>query len=191
MFKENMEMLKRHRMLLPFGQILVFFFCIIQSADAREINCRTFVADYVSWAQAKLQVNLVGARMAAIKFPEKNPTTYPWGNGSYSEGRFGWHGNELVGRFKTVFSDRKAPGGKYRFDPDKADIQDVTLFEDGRVQIVLSSWGSAIFFLDGVRCTDDGLISGILREANGTSAVTFVLRKEVKKGGRDTFRDWP
>ena len=202
-------MLTHHRVLLQMPHILIFFLASICSANAAgplaakirpkleaqslttEIDCKTFVADYVSWAKAKIGVNRVGAKMAAVKIRETNPTTYPWGHGSYSEGGFGLHGNELEGRFITVFSDRKAPGGKYRFDPDKADIQDVKLLADGRVQIILRSWGNASFFLEGVRCTRDGFISGLKREVNGKSMVTFILRKEVIMEGKDGFRDWP
>lgn len=186
-----MEMLMRRQMWLQMAQILPLCFGLTCPAIAAEINCKTFVADYVSWAKAKIGVNRVGAKMAAVKIRETNPNVYPWGHGSYAEGGFGLHGNELVGRFITVFSDRKAPSGKYRFDPDKADIQEVDLFADGRVQIMLRSWGNATFLLDDVSCTDDGFVSGIMREANGKSMVTFVLRKEVIMEGKDGFRNWP
>jgi hypothetical protein len=187
-------MFTQRQMWLQMGQILLFCFgCFgfVGSATAGEINCKAFVADYVSWAKAKVGVNRVGAKMAAVKIRETNATTYPWGHGSYAEGGFGLHGNELEGRFITVFSDRKAPGGKYRFDPKKADIQDVKLYADGRVQIVLRSWGDATFLLADVGCTDDGFIHGIMREANGTAMVTFVVRKEVAMEGKDGFRNWP
>lgn len=184
-------MLKYHRILLQIGLIFIFAFCLVLPATAGEISCKNFVANYVSWAKANIGVNRVGAKMTAVKIRETNPKTYPWGHGSYSEGGFGLHGKELEGRFKTVFSDRKAPGGKYRFDPDKADIQDVKLFEDGRVRIILRTWGNATFFLDSVSCTDDGFINGIKREANGTSMVTFILRKEVIMEGKDGFHNWP
>ena len=184
-------MLKQGRILLQIGWSLIISFGLIQPAAAGEINCKDFVSNYVSWAKEKVGVNRVGAKKTAVKIRETNPTTYPWGHGSYSEGGFGLHGNELEGRFVTVFSDRKAPGGKYRFDPDKADIQDVKLFADGRVQIMLRTWGNATFLLDNVVCTDDGFINGIQREANGTSMVTFILRKEIIMEGSDTFRDWP
>jgi hypothetical protein len=164
---------------------------LVCPATAGEISCKSLVADYVSWSKAKIGVNRVGAKMAATKIREKGHTTYPWGHGSYAEGGFGLHGNELEGRFITVFSDRKAPGGKYRFDPDKSEIQDVKLFADGRVQITLRSWGNATFILDDVSCTNDGFISGIKREANGTSMVTFILRKEIIMEGKDGFRNWP
>ncbi|MBU1456222.1 MAG: hypothetical protein KKD01_15970, partial [Proteobacteria bacterium] len=185
------QMLKQCRILQQIGWVLILSFGLIQSATAGEINCKDFVSNYVSWAKAKVGVNRVGAKMAAVKIRETNPTKYPWGHGSYSEGGFGLHGNEMEGRFVTVFSDRKAPGGKYRFDPDKADIQDVKLFEDGRVQIMLRTWGNATFFLDSVTCTDDGFINGIQREGNGISMVNFILRKEIIPQGADTSRDWP
>ena len=180
-----------NKRLLQTGRLLCICCALINSANAGEISCEDFVAHYVSWAGQNQSAHRVGAKMAAVKIRTSNPRAYPWGHGSYSEGGFGWHGNELEGRFKTVFSDRKAPGGKYRFDPNKADIQDVKLFEDGRVQIMLRSWGDATFFLNDVHCTDDGFISGIKREANGRSMVTFILRKEVMMPGEDGFRDWP
>lgn len=184
-------MLKQPKIVTKIGLTLILYSGLIQSISASEIDCKTFVANYVSWAKEKIGANRVGAKMAAVKIRETSPKAYPWGHGSYSEGGFGLHGNDLEGRFITVFSDRKAPGGKYRFDPDKADIQDVKLFADGRVRIMLRSWGDATFFLDGVRCTDDGFISGNKREVNGVSMVTFILRKEIIMEAEDAFRDWP
>jgi hypothetical protein len=182
-------MLKQLWICLSIAQIPLLFFGFITPVTAAEISCKAFVADYVSWAKAKIGVNRVGAKMTAIKIRETNPTTYPWGHGSYAEGGFGLHGNELEGRFVTVFSDRKAPGGKYRFDPDKADIQDIKLFADGRVQVMLRSWGNATFLLENVKCTNGGFMYGVMRELNGTSMVTLLLRKEVIVGGKN--QSWP
>ena len=157
-------------------------------ASAAEVGCRAFVADYVSWAKAKVGVNAVGAKLGGVKLRDTNPTSYPWGHGSYAESRLGLHGNELEGRFKVVFSDRKA--GIYRFDPARADLQDVRLFADGRVRVVLVTWGHASIFLEDVKCYAGGFLTGIKKEGNGVSMVTLLLRKEVMRPG-DGFRDWP
>jgi hypothetical protein len=162
-----------------------------RSVSGAELDCKTFVAGFVSWARANIGVNAVGAKMGAVKVRESNPTTYPWGHGSYSEGRLGLHGNDLEGRFKVLFSDRKAPAGKFRFDPGRADIQDIRLFADGRVRILLRSWGDTSLSLGDVKCYSDGFLTGVKREANGVSMVTLLLRKEVMMEGKDGFRDWP
>lgn len=191
LFQRAETLTERSTWVTAFSTLVVSFFALTLPGAAGEISCNSLVGDYVSWSRARPGVNRVGAKMAAVKIREKGPTTYPWGHGSYAEGGFGLHGNDLEGRFVTLFSDRKAPGGKYRFDPDRSDIQDVKLFADGRVQIVLRSWGNVKLFLDNIICTNDGFISGIKREANGTSLVTFVLRKEIAVEGKDGFRDWP
>lgn len=158
------------------------------------IACSTLVQDHLAWINQNRGQSegshVVGAKMATVKITRTDPNAYPWGHGSYSEGRVGWGGDELTGRFKVVFSDRKSSDGKYRFNPDKADLQDLTLFSDGRVRIVLQSWGSATLFLQDVQCYAGGFITGIKNEGNGTSLVSIAISKETIRSG-DGFRDWP
>ncbi len=162
---------------------------------ASVVDCPTVIGEYLGWAGSgqgfEEGSHAVGAKMAALKIREMNPETYPWGHGSYSEGRLGWHGNEMTGRFTVLFSDRKSSDGKYRFNPDAADLQDITVFADGRVQVILRTWGDATFLLEDVTCYADGFLTGVKREANGVSLVVLLLRKEVMLLGRDGFRDWP
>ena len=182
---------QRRSRLLATSASLAIVFSGAGTANAATIGCDAFVADYVSWAKAKIGTNRVGAKAATVKIRESNPTRYPWGHGSYAEGGFGLHGNDLQGRFVTLFSDRKTPGGKYRFDPNRSDIQDVTLLADGRAQVVLRSWGDASFFLQSMSCSDEGFFTGVMHEANGRSLLSFVLRKEIIPVGKDEFRNWP
>jgi hypothetical protein len=157
-------------------------------------DCRTLVSDRINWIKAKPGQDegshAVGLKMGEVKMREAHPDKYPWGYGSYTEGRLGWSGDALQGRLTVLFSDRKSSDGKNRFAPDKSDIRDVTVFLDGRVKIVLVSWGNATYFLEDVKCSQDGFITGKLR-ANGVSLYSLVLRKEVMHPNNDGFRNWP
>jgi hypothetical protein len=170
------------------------FTLLCQPLNIYAADCRTMAGDYITWAQANRTLgdgsNTVGVKMTAAKIQNTNPDAYPWGFGAVAEGRMGLDANGLTGRLSVVFSVRRSADGR-RFDPKQADIQDVTLFTDGRVRIILRTWGSATFFLDDVRCYDDGFITGIMREGNGVSMVTLALRKEKIRSASDGFRDWP
>jgi hypothetical protein len=150
--------------------------------------------EYFQWIEQRQGLNdgdhAVGVKMSAVKLRESNPETYPWGHGSYAEGRLGWHGNDLTGRLKVLFSDRRTADGD-RFDRGKADVQDVTVSRDGRVRITLVTWGNTELVLERVTAQGNGLFNGIVREGNGVSLVTLLLRKEVMRPDRDGFRDWP
>ncbi len=178
------------RMVLSLGLLLCTF-----SSHPAVADCRGMVADYFNWINQNRGTHdgahAVGVKMAAVKIRERNPERYPWGHGSYAEGRLGWHGDELTGRLKVLFSDRRSAQSNRRFDPARSDVQDVTVYADGRVRVVLVSWGNTSLFLQDVRCYQDGFITGVKREGNGTSMVSLALRKEVIRPGRDGFRDWP
>lgn len=146
-------------------------------ADAT-VDCRPLIAEHVSWIKAKVTAHRVGAKMAAVKIRDSRPERYPWGHGSYADGGFGLHGDDLVGRFLVAFSDRMKPGA-HGFDPGRRDIQDVTVFADGRVQVLLRSWGDTALWLEQVTCYPEGFITGVKREGNGVSMVSLLLRKEV------------
>ncbi|MFP3943678.1 MAG: hypothetical protein ACLFWF_07285 [Alphaproteobacteria bacterium] len=134
---------------------------------------------------------MVGVKMSTVKVKTLDRKTYPWGYGSYAEGRLGWRGDEMTGRLKVLFSDRWTDGRRHRFARGKSDVQDVTVFADGKVRIILQGWGGAKFFLKHVRCYRDGFITGLKHEKNGVSMVTLALRKEISLPGKDGFRDWP
>jgi len=162
------------------------------------VDSSKFVSEYFEWVHKNPGLSegahTVGVKMAAIKIRQNEPQQYPWGHGSYSEGRLGLGGDVtgvvLKGRFKVLFSDRKSPQGGYRFDPKQSDIQDVTIFDDGKVRIELISWGHATLFLEDVKCYPDGFITGIMREINGVSMVSLILRKEIMLPEQDGFQDW-
>jgi hypothetical protein len=180
-----------------FSRLLLLFLLVpllLQSAPVYAQDCRTLVLDRINWIKAKPGQgegsHAVGVKIAEVKMRETNPDKYPWGYGTYAEGRLGWAGDQLQGRLTTVFSDRKSSDGKHRFAPDKSDIRDITVFSDGRVRVVLVSWGNATYFLENVRCSQDGFITGTLR-GNGVSLYSLALRKEVMHPESDGFRDWP
>lgn len=166
---------------------------VLGRAAAGITNCPALITDHLDWIRQKpgqsRGSHAVGVKMAAVKIRERGPQTYPWGHGAYAEGRLGLAGDQMTGRLTVVFSDRKA--GKYRFDPAKTDLQDVTVFADGRVRVVLVSWSHTTLVLEDVQCYSDGFITGVEREGNGVSIVSLVLRKEVMLPGADGFRDWP
>ena len=172
---------------------LVVLFCTSTASlpsHAGELNCKKFAGIYMGWAKSKLGVARIGAKMATVKIRETHPEKYPWGHGSYAEGGLGLSGDHLEGRFFTLFSDRKAAGGKYRFDPDKKDIIDVQLYPN-QVRLLLRSWGDTAIVLDDVKCYNEGFLTGIAREGNGESMVSIALRKELIPKANDPFRDWP
>lgn len=159
------------------------------------VSCSAFIEGLWSWVNQNHTLSAgghkIGANMAAIKIRERDGTVYPWGHGSYSQGGFGWNGDKLTGRFKVLFSDRRASSGGPRFDASKSDIQDITLFKDGRVEIMLRSWGNTILKLEELKCYRDGFLTGIKREGNGVSMVSFVMRKEVITPGAHPSQLWP
>lgn len=159
-----------------------------------EVDCAGFIEGLWRWVDenhgAGEGAHRIGAKMASVKIRERGAATYPWGHGAYSEGAFGWAGDRLVGRFKVLFSDRKAAGGA-RFDKAQADIQDVALYKDGRVEIMLRSWGDALLRLEDVRCYRDGFLTGVKREGNGVSLVSFALRKEAITPDSHPGALWP
>jgi hypothetical protein len=78
----------------------------------------------------------------------------------------------MEGRFMVAFSDRG-------FDSNRRDITDITLWADGRGQIVLRSWGNAVLQLSDMRCDSTGFLSAIEREGNGTSMIALSFRRET------------
>lgn len=157
--------------------------------------CSAFIEDLWSWANENRAPTTgghrIGANMATIKIRERDGTVYPWGHGGYTEGGFAWNGNKLTGRFKVLFSDRRAGSGGPRFDASKSDIQDITLYKNGRVEIMLRSWGNTILNLEELKCYRGGFLTGIKREGNGLSMVSFVMRKEVITPGAHPSQLWP
>jgi hypothetical protein len=164
-------------------------------APLKAADCSSVLPSYFQWSAEKQGQtegsHAIGVKMGVVKIRETDPMTYPWGHGFYSEGRLAGHGDDMTGRLTVLFSDQKSPDGKYRFNPQKSNIQDITVFKDGRIRIVLRNWGDAQFFLENVACYPDGFITGIMREGNGVSLVTLVIRKEVILPARDGFRNWP
>lgn len=160
-----------------------------------EVACAGFVRDLWEWVNenrgAHAGAHRVGAKMAVVKIRDRRGEVYPWGHGAYSEGGFGWSGANLVGRFQVLFSDRRATASGNRFDHSKADIQDVTLYTDGRVEVQLRSWGNTLLSLEDVTCFGDGFLTGIKREGNGVSLVSFALRKEVLTPDSHPGTVWP
>lgn len=159
-----------------------------------EVDCAAFIEGLWSWVNENHGpgegAHRIGAKMSSVKIRERGLTTYPWGHGAYSEGAFGWGGDKLMGRFKVLFSDRKNSAGA-RFDKAQADIEDVTLYKDGRVEVMLRSWGDTLLKLESLRCYNDGFLTGIKREGNGVSMVSFVLRKEVMTPDSHPALVWP
>ena len=176
------------------ARLATLFLLVLLAGAAHGQDCAALASGYLRWVGEKPGQTegsrTVGVKMAVVKIRERNPDRYPWGHGSYSEGRLGWHGDDMTGRLRTLFSDRRSSDG-HRFAPDKSDLKDVTVFADGRVRVVLVSWGSATFFLEDVKCFRDGFIAGVMREANGVSLVSLALRREIMHPATDGFRGWP
>ncbi|MBI1365040.1 MAG: hypothetical protein GC153_03690 [Alphaproteobacteria bacterium] len=158
------------------------------------VDCAAFIEDLWSYVNANKGASegahRIGAKMARVKIQSRATTNYPWGHSAYSEGAFGWSGDSLVGRFKVLFSDRKSAAGA-RFDAGKADIEDVTLYKDGHIEIMLRGWGNAVLKPTSLRCYPDGFVTGIIREDNGVSMVSFALRKEQITPGSHPASLWP
>jgi len=163
-----------------------------------QIDCTELFSKYVDWVNENPGTDegshAVGVKMADIKIRETDPQQYPWGHGSYAEGRLGLGGGptgpEFKGRLKFLFSDRISPED-CRFDRDQSDIRDVTFLESGKIRIELISWGGVSFDLEDVMCYKGDFITGIMKEANGISMISLLLRKDIIKPGQDGFRDWP
>jgi hypothetical protein len=175
--------------------MLLLFMLLLSFTSIHSQVCPGFIKAFTDWIKQKPGLNegshAVGAKMSGVTIKDKNPDRYPWGFIYCAEGRVGLSGDNLIGRFTVVFSDRKGSDGK-RFNPDKTDLMDVTIFGDGRVQFMLRSWGNATYFLQNVQCHGDGFITGLAREGGSRpSFVTIALRKEIMHPGSDGFRDWP
>jgi hypothetical protein len=158
------------------------------------MDCATFIQNLWGWVNEKKGGSdgdhRIGAKMARVKIQSRGARTYPWGHGAYSEGAFGWSGQNLTGRFKVLFSDRKSSSGA-RFDAGKSDIEDITLYHDGHVEIVLRSWGNTVLTPDHLQCYPEGFLTGIVREGNGVSLISFALRKEEITPGSHPAALWP
>ena len=143
-------------------------------ATAAPVPCGTTIGAHIAWMGAGQGHRRIGAKFARVKITSsaEAPSGTRWGHISVSEGAFGWHGNEMTGRFMVAFNDRN-------FDPARRDITDITLRADGTGQIVLRSWGNATLVLTELRCDSAGFLSAIEREANGTSMVTLSFRRET------------
>jgi hypothetical protein len=167
---------------------------IVVRQATTKVACAGFIQGLVDWAGERrtgANAHRIGAKMSSTKITETNETTYPWGHGGYSEGAFGWGGSKLTGRFNVLFSDRRIGAGGNRYDHSKSDIQDVTLHTDGRVEILLRSWGNTLLNLEEVTCYRDGFLTGLKREANGVSLVSFALRKETATPDSHPGTVWP
>ena len=98
----------------------------------------------------------IGAKFARVKITSEAvaPAATKWGHVSVSEGAFGWHGDEMSGRFLVAFNDRG-------FDPSKRDITDITLRANGTGEILLRSWGDARLVLSDLRCNTAGFLTAL------------------------------
>jgi hypothetical protein len=144
-------------------------------ASAIPVNCAAMIAGHIAWmGSINYPHRRIGARFARVKITSGGPapSTGRWGHVSVAEGAFGWHGTDMQGRFMVAFSDRG-------FDPNRRDITDITLWADGRGQIMLRSWGNAVLPLTEMRCDSAGFLSAIEREGNGTSMITLSFRRET------------
>ena len=56
---------------------------------------------------------------------------------------------------------------------------------------MLRSWGDAILTLEALQCHRDGFLTGVAREGNGVSLVSFALRKEVLTADSHPALLWP
>jgi hypothetical protein len=142
-------------------------------AAAAPVSCTALVGGHISW-MASSPHRRIGAKFARVKITSSAlaPSTTKWGHISVSEGAFGWAGNSMSGRFLVAFNDRG-------FDPSRRDITDITLWADGRGEIILRSWGNARLPLSDFRCDSAGFLTAIEREGNGTSLVTLSFRRET------------
>lgn len=159
-----------------------------------KVSCSSLVEDLLAWVNerpAGPNLHRIGAKMTSAKISNLDGTTYPWGHGAYSEGAFGAAGTKLVGRFKVLFSDRQVGGDGNRFDHSRHDLQDVTLHADGRVEILLRNWGNTLLKLEDVACFQGAFVTGIKREGNGISVVSFALREEVATPDSHPGTTWP
>ncbi len=159
-----------------------------------------FVAQFYAWARegpGDISYH-VGAKLGVVKIRERGIDTFPWGHGAYSEGGLALGGalardgsavSALSGRFVVLFSDRPSHGGECLFAKEEGDIQDITVFEDGNVSIMLRSWGDVVLWLENITCYSEGFLTGVRTEANGESMVTLALRRQsLAEVGR---QDWP
>lgn len=164
------------------------------------IDPAEFMAGFYEWVREGYGdlSHHVGGKLGVVKIRERGIDTFPWGHGAYSEGGFGLGGTHardgtavaaLTGRFHVLYSDRTSHDGECLFSKERDDLQDITVFEDGSVRIVLRSWGNTVLWLEDVACYSEGFLTGIRKEGNGDSLVTLALRRQsLAKVGR---QDWP
>ena len=158
-----------------FAAIAALPLIVPTAAAAAPVSCAAMIAGHIAWmGSTNAPHRRIGAKFARVKITSGGPapSTTRWGHISVAEGAFGWHSTDMQGRFMVAFSDRG-------FDPNRRDITDITLWADGRGQIVLRSWGNAVLPLSDMRCDSAGFLSAIEREGNGTSMVTLSFRRET------------
>jgi hypothetical protein len=150
---------------------------------ARAESCDAVIKDAISYLQTP-----ISNYYPVIKF-EATAITSPAKFVNYASGTF------KVARFKSplapifylsgkdiqvLFSDRtwvKQLGGGFidtphPFDPDKADIQQISLFTNSTASIVLTTWGNAKHDVP-LQCSS-GLLYGIFPD----SMIVFSLKKD-------------
>lgn len=156
-----------------FASIIALPLSIPAPAVAAPISCATMISQHISWMGSNPN-RRIGAKFSRVKITSGGPaaSSTKWGHISVSEGAFGWHGQDMEGRFMVAFSDRN-------FDPNRRDITDIKLWADGRGQIMLRSWGDAVLPLGDMRCDSSGFLSAIEREGNGASMITITFRRET------------
>ena len=143
------------------------------AAAASPVACNTFITSHIAWMGSSTK-RRIGAKFARVKITSEAvaPAATKWGHVSVSEGAFGWHGDEMSGRFLVAFNDRG-------FDPSKRDITDITLRANGTGEILLRSWGDARLVLSDLRCDSAGFLTALESEGNGTSMITLSFRRET------------
>lgn len=156
------------------------------------VTPQSFMADLYEWVKTSSpdldEPHHIGGKLGVVKIRDRRIDVHPWGHGAYSESGFSIGGTldydgetvaALTGRFTVVFSDRASHDEECLFDLAGTDLQDITLFEDGKVRVVLVTWGHTTLWLDEVTCYSEGFLTGIRREGNGDSLVTLALRKQL------------
>jgi hypothetical protein len=148
--------------------------------SASPVGCDTVIAGHIAWLGHDYPHRSIGAKFTRVKITStaEAPQGTRWGHISVAEGGFGWHGTEMIGRFMVAFSDRRDASGR-GFDPAQRDITDITLYADGRGELLLRSWGDARIVLSEMRCDTGGFLTAIEREANGASMITLSFRRET------------
>ena len=158
---------------LLLASIATFSLSVSTPISAAPISCATMISGHISWMAGNPH-RRIGAKFARVKITSGGPAASDtkWGHISVSEGAFGWHGTDMQGRFMVAFNDRN-------FDANRRDITDITLWADGRGQMMLRSWGNAVLPLSDMRCDSAGFLTAIEREGNGASMITLSFRRET------------